>query len=108
VHLTDSKPLGITKSKRASWSSFLEANKGFPTVGMVSGFKLHAFTTLNGLFDRWAFAPANASYGFRSIPYHREKASVIFHSAASGSLFSLVPLGLIHFCKRINRNWYQT
>ena len=28
-------------------------------MGMVFGFKLHALTNLNGLFERWAFAAAN-------------------------------------------------
>ena len=28
-------------------------------MGMVFGFKLHALTSLDGLFERWAFAAAN-------------------------------------------------
>ena len=28
-------------------------------MGMVFGFKLHALTNLEGLFERWAFATAN-------------------------------------------------
>ena len=28
-------------------------------MGMVFGFKLHALTNLDGLFERWAFAAAN-------------------------------------------------
>ena len=28
-------------------------------MGMVFGFKLHALTNLEGLFERWAFAAAN-------------------------------------------------
>ena len=48
-------PLG----KRSSWSKFPEARKGFGTMGMVFGFKLHALTNLEGLFERWAFAAAN-------------------------------------------------
>ena len=59
VHLIDSKPLPVAKGKRSSWSKFPEARKGFGTMGMVFGFKLHALTNLNGLFERWAFAAAN-------------------------------------------------
>ena len=59
VHLVDSKPLPVAKGKRASWSTFPEAVKGFSTMGMVFGFKLHALTNVEGLFERWAFAAAN-------------------------------------------------
>ena len=59
VHLVDSKPLPVAKGKRASWSRFPEAVKGFSTMGMVFGFKLHALTSGEGLFERWAFAAAN-------------------------------------------------
>ena len=59
VHLIDSKPLPVAKGKRSSWSKFPGARKGFSTMGMVFGFKLHALTNLNGLFERWAFAAAN-------------------------------------------------
>ena len=65
VHLIDSKPLPVADpkspflGKRSSWSKFPEARKGFSTMGMVFGFKLHALTNLNGLFERWAFAAAN-------------------------------------------------
>ena len=59
IHLIDSKPLPVAKGKRSSWSKFPEARKGFSTMGMVFGFKLHALTNLNGLFERWAFAAAN-------------------------------------------------
>lgn len=58
-HLIDSKPLPVAKGKRISWSKFLEADKGFSTMGMVYGFKLHALSNLDGLFERWMFAPAN-------------------------------------------------
>ena len=57
----DSKPLRVAKGKRANWSCFLGAAKGFSTMGMVFGFKLHAVTTEAGLFERWGFAPANES-----------------------------------------------
>ena len=71
IHLIDSKPLPVANpklqrsrscpplGKRSSWSKFPEARKGFSTMGMVFGFKLHALTNLNGLFERWAFAAAN-------------------------------------------------
>ncbi|MDE0529319.1 MAG: IS982 family transposase, partial [Truepera sp.] len=59
IHLIDSKPLPVAKGKRSSWSKFPGARKGFSTMGMVFGFKLHALTNLNGLFERWAFAAAN-------------------------------------------------
>jgi hypothetical protein len=59
LHLIDSKPLPVAKGKRISWSKFPEAEKGFSTMGMVFGFKLHAMTNLDGLFERWMFAPAN-------------------------------------------------
>ena len=59
VHLIDSKPLPVAKGKRSFWSKFPEARKGFSTMGMVFGFKLHALTNLEGLFERWAFAAAN-------------------------------------------------
>ena len=65
VHLIDSKPLPVANpkspplGKRSSWSKFPEARKEFSTMGMVFGFKLHALTNLEGLFERWAFATAN-------------------------------------------------
>ena len=65
IHLIDSKPLPVANpkspflGKRSSWSKFPEARKGFSTMGMVFGFKLHALTNLDGLFERWAFAAAN-------------------------------------------------
>ena len=61
LHLIDSKPLPIAKGKRAEWAKLPEATKGFSTMGMVYGFKLHALTNEQGLFEKWAFAPANQS-----------------------------------------------
>ena len=61
LHLIDSKPLPIAKGKRAEWAKLSEAAKGFSTMGMVYGFKLHALTDERGLFEKWAFAPANHS-----------------------------------------------
>jgi len=61
LHLIDSKPLPIAKGKRADWAKLPEAAKGFSTMGMVFGFKLHTLTNEQGLFEKWAFAPANHS-----------------------------------------------
>ncbi len=61
LHLIDSKPLPVAKGKRAEWAKLPEAAKGFSTMGMVFGFKLHALTNEQGLFEKWAFAPANHS-----------------------------------------------
>ncbi len=61
LHLIDSKPLSVAKGKRADWAKLPEAAKGFSTMGMVYGFKLHALTNEQGLFEKWAFAPANQS-----------------------------------------------
>jgi len=61
LHLIDSKPLPVAKGKRAAWAKLAEATKGFSTMGMVHGFKLHALTDEQGLFKKWAFAPANHS-----------------------------------------------
>lgn len=57
--IVDAKPLPITKGKRASWARCPEASKGFSTMGMVYGFKLHALTNEQGLFERWSFAAAH-------------------------------------------------
>ena len=59
VHLIDSKPLPVVKGKRTTWARFPDAARGFSTMGMVFGFKLHALTGVEGLFERWAFAAAN-------------------------------------------------
>lgn len=61
LHVIDSKPLPIAKGKRALWAKLPGAAKGFSTMGMVYGFKLHALTNEQGLFERWAFAAANQS-----------------------------------------------
>jgi hypothetical protein len=61
LHLIDSKPLPIAKGKRAQWAKLPEAARGFSTMEMVFGFKLHALTDEQGLFQKWAFAPANHS-----------------------------------------------
>ncbi len=61
LHVIDSKPLPVAKGKRADWAKLPAAAKGFSTMGMVFGFKLHALTNEQGLFEKWAFAPANQS-----------------------------------------------
>jgi hypothetical protein len=57
--ILDAKPLPVAKGKRASWAKCLEASKGFSTMGMVYGFKLHALVNERGLFERWSFTPAH-------------------------------------------------
>lgn len=57
--IIDAKPLSVAKGKRASWAKCLEASKGYSTMGMVYGFKLHALVNERGLFERWSFAPAH-------------------------------------------------
>lgn len=59
LHIVDAKPLPIAKGKRAEWATCLGARKGFSTMGMVYGFKLHALVNQDGLFERWSFAPAH-------------------------------------------------
>lgn len=61
LRLIDSKPLPVAKGERADWAKLLAATKGFSTMGMVYGFKLHALTNEQGLFEKWAFAPAHES-----------------------------------------------
>ena len=57
--MVDAKPLPVAKGKRAEWAKCLEASKGFSTMGMVYGFKLHALVNERGLFERWSFASAH-------------------------------------------------
>lgn len=57
--IVDAKPLPVAKGKRAEWAKCLEASKGFSTMGMVYGFKLHALVNERGLFERWSFASAH-------------------------------------------------
>ena len=59
LRIVDAKPLPVAKGKRAEWAKCLEASKGFSTMGMVYGFKLHALVNTRGLFERWGFAPAH-------------------------------------------------
>lgn len=59
LQIVDAKPLPVAKGKRAEWAKGLGASKGFSTMGMVYGFKLHALVNQDGLFERWSFAPAH-------------------------------------------------
>jgi len=57
--IVDAKPLPVAKGKCADGAKCLEASKGFSTMGMVYGFKLHALVNEHGLFRCWSFAPAH-------------------------------------------------
>lgn len=59
IEVIDAKPLPIAKGRRWEWAKMPEASKGFSTMGMVWGFKLHPVVSLGGLFRRWAFVPAH-------------------------------------------------
>ena len=59
LKLIDAKPLPIAKGKRAQWAKMPEARKGFSTMGMVYGFKLHTVVSERGLFEKWLFAAAD-------------------------------------------------
>lgn len=55
----DSQPLPVCRSKRASRCTFPEATFGYGTQGSDYGFKLHAWSTLNGKLVQYAIRPAN-------------------------------------------------
>lgn len=59
VKAIDAKPLGVAKGKRSESCKCLEARKGFSTMGMVYGFKLHAVINMYGLFERWTYLAAD-------------------------------------------------
>ena len=59
LKVVDAKPLPVAKGKRAETCKCLKASKGFSTMGMVYGFKLHALVNEQGLFERWSFAAAH-------------------------------------------------
>ena len=59
VKAIDAKPLGVAKGKRTERCKCLAAAKGFSTMGMVHGFKLHALVNMYGLFERWTYLPAD-------------------------------------------------
>ncbi|WP_102125188.1 IS982 family transposase [Deinococcus planocerae] len=55
----DSEPLPVCTFKRAPRCKFKGARHGFSTSGMVYGFKLHAWTALNGKVVKYDLRPAN-------------------------------------------------
>ena len=55
----DSEPLPVSTFKRAPRCKFPGATYGFGTSGPVYGFKLHAWTTLNGKIAKYEIHPAN-------------------------------------------------
>lgn len=55
----DSEPLPVCTFKRAPRCKFKGAQHGFSTSGPVYGFKLHAWSTLNGKIARYEIHPAN-------------------------------------------------
>lgn len=55
----DSEPLPVCTFKRAPRCKFKGARHGFSTAGPVYGFKLHAWTTLNGKIAKYEIHPAN-------------------------------------------------
>ncbi len=55
----DSEPLPVSTFKRAPRCKFPGAMHGFGTSGPVYGFKLHAWTTLNGKIAKYEIHPAN-------------------------------------------------
>ena len=57
--LVDSQPLPVCRSKRAARCKVREAAMGFGTQGSVYGFKLHAWSTLNGKLAQYLIRPAN-------------------------------------------------
>ena len=75
--IVDAKPLPVAKGKRAEWARCLEASKGFSTMGMVYGFKLHALVNEQGLFERWSFARTRPNGpGFARSSAHHHEASI--------------------------------
>ena len=57
--LVDSQPLPVCRSFRAARCKVQEATMGFGTQGSVYGFKLHAWSTLNGKLAQVLIRPAN-------------------------------------------------
>ncbi|RJF71304.1 IS982 family transposase [Deinococcus cavernae] len=55
----DSEPIPVCRYKRAKHCKFPRATFGFGTQGKIFGFKLHAWTTLNGKIAQYAILPAN-------------------------------------------------
>jgi len=57
--MINSEPLPVSTFKRAPRCKFPGATHGFGTSGPVNGFKLHAWTTLNGKVAKYEIHPAN-------------------------------------------------
>ena len=57
--VVDSEPLPVCTFKRAPRCKFRGARHGFSTSGPVYGFKLHAWTMLNGRIAKYEIHPAN-------------------------------------------------
>ncbi|WP_019009299.1 IS982 family transposase [Deinococcus aquatilis] len=55
----DSEPLPVCTFKRAPRCKFPGARHGFSTAGPVYGFKLHAWSALNGRIAKYDIRPAN-------------------------------------------------
>ena len=55
----DSEPITVCTFKRAPRCKFRGARHGFSTSGVVYGFKLHAWTALNGKLVKYELRPAN-------------------------------------------------
>jgi hypothetical protein len=85
VKAIDAKPLPVAKGKRAERCKCLQAAKGFSTMGMLHGFKLHALVNMHGLFERWSFVPAD-THETRPAPelIETSKATVIGDKAYLG------------------------
>jgi len=57
--VVDSEPLPVSTFKRAPRCKFRGARHGFSTAGPVYGFKLHAWSALNGKIVKYDIYPAN-------------------------------------------------
>ncbi|MFC5850262.1 transposase, partial [Deinococcus petrolearius] len=57
--VVDSEPLPVCTSKRAPRCKFKGARHGLSTSGMMYGFKLHAWSSLNGKIVKYNIRPAN-------------------------------------------------
>jgi len=59
IVIIDSQPLPVCRLKRARRCKVPEATFGYGTQGRVYGFKLHAWTGLNGQIAQYSIRPAN-------------------------------------------------
>ena len=57
--VSDSEPLPVCRSKRAQRCNVRGATFGYGSQGSVYGFKLHAWTKLNGQIALYSVRPAN-------------------------------------------------